>query len=393
MHLDPILPRIVAAVFVLLLIGLVLRRLRQPHVVVYLLAGVALGPNGLRLFSDEIILARVGDFGVVLLLFFVGMEVSLPSLLKSWRVSVVGTLLQVLASVGCVSVIGWLRDWSLARVVLIGFAISLSSTAVVVSLLRARNEIDSGAGRDAMGVLLIQDLALIPMLIVLGFLGGEPPTGKELSLQAVGGVALLALLAFLARRERISLPFGRMLRQDHELQVFSALALCFGFATLTGLLGLSTAVGAFVAGILVASTRETEWVHKSLEPFRVVLVALFFVSVGMLIDLQFLATHGKTMLLLVLAVLLTNWLINAGTLRALGRPWRHSLYVGALLAQLGEFSFVLAAVGRQTGIIEDFGYQLTIGLIAVTLLLSPLVVSLSRYFVVEASVPRGGVRA
>ena len=239
----------------------------------------------------------------------------------------------------------------------------------------------------------MQDLALIPMLIVLGFLGGEPPSGKELSLQAAGGAALLALLAFLARRERISLPFGRLLRQDHELQVFSALALCFGFATLTGLLGLSTAVGAFVAGILVASTRETEWVHKSLEPFRVVLVALFFVSVGMLIDLQFLATHWKTMLLLVLAVFLTNWLINAGILRTLGRPWRHSLYVGALLAQLGEFSFVLAAVGRQTGIIEDFGYQLTIGLIAVTLLLSPLVVSLSRSFVIEASVPRAGARA
>lgn len=387
------LPRIVAAVFVLLVIGLALRRLRQPHVVVYLLAGVALGPNGLRLFTDEIALARVGDFGVVLLLFFVGMEVSLPSLLKSWRVSVMGTVLQVLASVACVSVIGWFRDWDLARVLLIGFAISLSSTAVVVSLLRTKNELDSAAGRDALGVLLIQDLALVPMLIVLGFLGGEAPTARGLSLQAVGGVGLVVLLAFLARRERVSLPFGRLFRQDHELQVFSALALCFGFATLTGLLGLSTAVGAFVAGILVASMRETEWVHKSLEPFRVVLVALFFVSVGMLIDLQFLATHWKTMLLLVLAVFLTNWLINAGILRALGRPWRHSLYVGALLAQLGEFSFVLAAVGRQTGIIENFGYQLTIGLIAVTLLLSPLVVSLSRFFAIEAPLPRAEAEA
>ena len=184
MHLDPILPRIVAAVFVLLVVGLVLRRLRQPHVIVYLLAGIALGPFGLRVFTNEIILARVGDFGVVLLLFFVGMEVSLASLLKSWRVSILGTLLQVLASVGFVAVIGWFRDWSLARVLLIGFAISLSSTAVVVSLLRSRNELDSATGRDALGVLLIQDLALIPMLIVLGFLGGAPPTGRELSLQA-----------------------------------------------------------------------------------------------------------------------------------------------------------------------------------------------------------------
>lgn len=393
MHLDPVLPRVVAAVFALLLIGLVLRRLRQPHVVAYLLAGVALGPSGLRLFSDEVVLARVGDFGVVLLLFFVGMEVSLPSLLRSWRVSVVGTLLQILASVGSVAVIGWFRDWSLARVLLIGFAISLSSTAVVVSLLRMRKEMDSGAGRDALGVLLIQDLAFIPMLIVLGLLGGEALDSRDLTLQAVGVVGLAALLAVVARREKISLPFSRFLQEDHELQVFSALALCFGLATLTGLLGLSTAVGAFVAGIVVASARETEWVHQSLEPFRVVLVALFFVSVGMLIDLAFLAVHLKTVLLLVLAVFVTNWLINAGILRSLGRPWRHSLYVGALLAQIGEFSFVLVAVGRQTGIIEEFAYQLTIGLIAVTLLLSPLVVSLSRSLIVEASLPRVGAEA
>ena len=385
MHLDPILPRIVAAVFVLLLLGLGLRRFRQPHVIVYLLAGVALGPDGLGLFTDKVALSRVGDLGVVLLLFFVGMEVSVRRLLQSWRVSVVGTLLQILASVGCVAMIGWLRDWSLARIVLLGFAISLSSTAVVVSLLRAKNEMDSAAGRDALGILLLQDLALVPMLILLGLLGGEAPTGQELSLQAVGVAGLFMLFIWLARRETFSLPLGKLLRGDHELQVFSALALCFGFATLTGILGLSTAVGAFVAGILVGTARETEWVHRSLEPFRVVLVALFFVSVGMLIDLSFLGRHFRTMALLVVAVFLTNWLINAGILRALGRPLRQSLYVGALLAQVGEFSFVLAAVGRQAGIIEEFAYQVTIGLIALTLLLSPLVVALSRPFAV---VPR-----
>ncbi len=256
----------------------------------------------------------------------------------------------------------------------LGFAISLSSTAVVVSLLKDKQAVDSDAGRDALGILLVQDLALIPMLIVLGFLGGRTPTSRELSLQGLGAAAIIVLLALLSRRRAVNLPLGKWLRRDHELQVFGALVLCFGLATLTGVFGLSTAVGAFVAGIVVGAARETEWVHKSLEPFRVVLVALFFVSVGMLIDVHFLLAYWPTMAFLVVAVFVTNWMINAGILRALGRSWRHSLLVAALLAQMGEFSFVLAAVGRQNGIIQDFAYQVTVGLIAITLLLSPLVV-------------------
>ena len=377
MHLDPFLPRLVAAAFVLLLLGLGLSRLRLPLTVTYLLAGVALGPDGLGVFTDKLLLARVGDFGVMLLLFFVGMEVSLRRLIEAWRVSVLGTLFQVLASVGCVAVLGHFQQWSGSRIVLVGFAISLSSTAVVVSLLKDRKALETPAGGDALGILLVQDLALIPMLILLGFLGEQTPTAGEIARQGLGVGAIVLLLAVLSRRATVSLPLGRMLRHNHELQVFGALVLCFGLATLTAVLGLSTAVGAFVAGIVVGAARETDWVHRSLEPFRVVLVALFFVSVGMLIELDFLWAHWSTISLLVLVVFATNWAINACILRALGRDWRHSFLVAALLAQMGEFSFVLAAVGRQSGIIQEFAYQVIVGLIAITLLLSPLVVWLA----------------
>ena len=378
MHLDPLLPRVIGAIFAILLIGLLLRRMRQPHVIVYLLAGVLLGPHGLRIFTDEAGLARIGDLGVVALLFFVGMEVSLPHLVSSWRVSIIGTILQILASIGCVAAIGAWFDWPFPRVLLLGFAISLSSTAVVVSLLRGWKEVDSESGRDALGILLVQDLALIPMLVAISLVSGRSPSGGFFVLQAVGGLAVLVLLAVLSRRETISLPFGALLRRDHELQIFAALALCFGLATVTGLLGLSTAVGSFVAGVVVATARETEWVQRSLEPFRVVLVALFFVSVGMLIDPQFLVTHGSMILSLVAAVFVTNWLVNAAILRTLGRTWRHSLYVGVLLSQIGEFSFILAAVGRQAEIITEFAYQATIGVIVLTLLASPLLIAAAR---------------
>ena len=392
MHLDPILPRLVAAAFVFLVLGLALKRLRQPLAVTYLLAGVTLGPDGLGVFADELVLSRVGDFGVLLLLFFVGMEVSLRRLLASWRISVLGTILQILASVGCVFVLGSIKQWDWSRIILVGFAISLSSTAVVVSLLKDRQALETDAGRDALGILLVQDLALVPMLIVLGFLGGQTPRPGELALQGLGVAAIVLLLAVLSRRDVVSLPLGRWLRKEHELQVFSALILCFGLATLTSLFGLSTAVGAFVAGIVVGAARETEWVHRSLEPFRVVLVAFFFVSVGMLIDLDFLLAHWPTMSFLVLAVFATNWVINAGILRALGRSWRHSLLVAALLAQMGEFSFVLAAIGRENGIIQDFAYQVTVGLIAITLLLSPPVIWAAERLLSGSGAAPGGRR-
>jgi CPA2 family monovalent cation:H+ antiporter-2 len=161
------------------------------------------------------------------------------------------------------------------------------------------------------------------------------------------------------------------LRRDHELQVFAAFAVCFGMATATALLKLSSAVGAFVGGILVANARETDWVRRSLEPFHVLLVAFFFVSIGMLVDLQFIRDNLGVVLLLAALAVVTNTVINTVIFRSLGRSWRNSLYGGALLSQIGEFSFVLAAVGLAARVISDYAYQATIAVIALTMLVTP----------------------
>lgn len=137
-------------------------------------------------------------------------------------------------------------------------------------------------------------------------------------------------------------------------------------------MGLSTALGAFLAGLVVTAARETHWVHQVLEPFRVVFVALFFVSIGMLMDLGFLREHWVAVVSLAFVALVINTALNAGILRALGRGWGTSLYVGALLSQIGEFSFVLASVGRHAGIIGEFAYQGTIGVIALSIVLNPI---------------------
>jgi CPA2 family monovalent cation:H+ antiporter-2 len=379
--MDPILPVIVAAAFAILLVGMVLRRLNQPHVIGYLLAGVLIGPEGLGLFTDVAVVARLGDVGVVFLLFFVGMEVSFPHLAAGWRISLIGTVLQIAVTVGVIGLVGFLSDWSAPRTVLVGFAISLSSTAVVVSLLRASNRLDTGVGRDALGILLVQDVMLIPMLIGLDLLGGTTPSAGALALELTGAVLLFGLLAVMARKTEVHLPFGALLRSDPELQIFSAFLLCFGFAMVVGFLGLSTALGAFVAGVVVSVSRETTWVHRSLDSYRVIFVALFFVSVGMLIDLGFLMEHWEMISGLVLLTLVLNTALNAVILRFLGRPWSSSVYIGSLLAQVGEFGFVLAAVGRQAGIITDFTYQLTLGLIVGTLILSPAWIGLAHRLV------------
>lgn len=371
MHLDPIMLKLVAGLLIILIIGLASRVLKQPHVVGYLLAGIILGPHGLEMIENQEMIARLGEFGVIFLLFFVGMEANPAKLIANWRVTVVGTLVQTLLSVGVIWLVGQALGWSMARIVLLGFVITLSSTAVVLNYLADSGQLHTKIGRDALGVLLAQDLALFPMLIIIGVLGGGAPDPHTITLQLIGTVFIGGLLVWMIKGKYVRLPLGNRLRKDHELQVFAAVLGCLGLALITGLFHLSTALGAFVAGMLVGVARETNWVHHRLEPFRVVFVALFFVSIGMMVDLNFIAANLGLIGGLLLAALLINNTLNALMFRGLGDTWRHAIFAGAVLAQIGEFSFVLAAVGQRTQLITEYAYQVTVSVIALSLLVSP----------------------
>lgn len=389
MHIDPMLPIAVEIFLGILFIAILLRWLKQPHVVGYLIAGVLLGPHVLGLISDQATQERLGAIGVVLLLFFIGMEVSPKRLIARWKVAVIGTLIQICVSVGIVWLLGNWLEWPFARSVLIGFVISLSSTAVVLKMLQDWNEMDTDTGQDVLGILLFQDMAIIPMLMVIGFLSGDRPDIGNLMLQGIGGTFIITLMVIILVKDSINLPLASWLKNDHEMQVFAALIICFGLATLTGLFGLSTALGAFVGGMLVGSAQQTQWVHHSLNPLRVIFVAFFFVSIGTLLNLDFLITHWQLIGILVIAAFITNSFINALILLLSGKSWKKSLYAGVLLSQIGEFSFVLAAVGFEAALISDYGYQLTIAIIAITLILSPPWIATMRY-VLKVSVPKPG---
>jgi CPA2 family monovalent cation:H+ antiporter-2 len=378
MHLDPLIPPIVGIVLVVLLLGLVLQFFRQPQLVGYIITGIIIGPAGLGIVTDIPMIEHLGALGVTLLLFFIGMEVSPKQLAKGWRIAVFGTLFQVCISVLTSWVIGSFFDWSLARIILLGFVISLSSTAVVLKLLKDRNELDTLSGQNVLLILLAQDLAIVPMLIIVSMMSGQAPDTVLIYKQILGGIGITAFAVWVVSRKKLRLPFAKQVKKDHELQLFAALFACFGLAFITGILGLSAALGAFVAGLVVAAAKETDWVQHALEPLKVVFVALLFVSMGMLIDLNFVQQNLLLLISLLVAVLLTNTFINALILKGLGNDWPVSLYSGALLSQVGEFSFVLATVGLQVGLINDYAYQTTIALIALSLLVSPLWIKTSK---------------
>ena len=371
-------PQLVGAMLLILLTGLMLKLLKQPHVVAYLLAGIAIGPWGLGLVTDVELIGRLGAIGVVLLLFFVGMETDANKLVANWKLAVFGTILQIALSLLCVFLLGYFYDWPFPRILLIGFVISLSSTAVVIKLLQDSGLLSSKVGQGVLGVLLAQDLAIIPMLIILGILAAGEVDIAHIAKQALGALLAGAIFAILVIKQQVHLPLSRWLNEDKELQLFAALSICFGMALITAWFDLSTALGAFLAGMLIGAARETRWVHHTLESFKVLFVALFFVSIGMLLDMEFFRLHWVPVLILVILALITNTFINAFILRVSGFDGRDSLYAGVLLSQIGEFSFVLAAVGMQSGIINHKGYQLALCVISLSLLLSPIWIDVGR---------------
>jgi CPA2 family monovalent cation:H+ antiporter-2 len=377
-QVDPILSTFVILSLVIILVGFVLRILRQPSIITYILVGIVVGPFGLGIVTDEVLITNLGSLGLVLLLFFIGMEIHLPDLIANWKVSVIGTLIEVILSIFFIWIIGQYYDWPLERIIMLGFVISLSSTAVIIKLLEERNELATKPGQFVLGILLIQDIIIVPMIILLGYLGGNQPSGLDLLKQLIGGLLIVGILVYILKKKEIVLPFKGYIRKDHEMQVFIAFTLCFGFSLITAWLGLSSALGAFVAGIIVSSTRSERWVIESLHAFKIFFVALFFVSIGLLIDLEFLRKNLMIIAVLVAVIFVLNNSINGIALRMFCKDWRISLYSGALLSQVGEFSFIIGFTGFQLGIIGDYTYQLTLSIIAMSLLLSPFWIELIR---------------
>jgi len=360
--------------------GMIMARLRQPPMVGYILAGMALGPSGFGLVENREHVAILAELGILLLLFLIGMELSVRAFLAYIRLAMTVVALQVAASVLVILACSKLLGFSLALSILLGFVVALSSTAVAIKMMEETGELRTRVGRVAVAVLIAQDLAFLPMLLIVQNMGAG-----EFGLVAVAKIALavglLGLLMWaLNRRRRIDLPFARIVIGHADLSPLTGLVYCFGAGALFGLLGLSAAYGAFLAGLIVGKSAQREQMITSVRPIQSILVMVFFLSIGLLIDLGFIADNIGTVLLLLAVVTLFKTALNVGILRMLGEQWQRAFLQGVLISQLGEFSFLLAAVGFATGAIGEEDLRLVISVTALSLVLSPFWLVTARRF-------------
>lgn len=371
MDINYLLLALVAVIGCAMLFAFVLRSMRIPAAIAYIITGVIVGPSGLGMVNDRELMTHMGDLGVIMLLFFIGMEVSLPRLIDGWRIALVGTLAQILLSVAVCIGGAWLFGSTWKEGLLFGFLISMSSTAVVLTLLKDANELDLPFGQNALGILLVQDMAIVPMMIVLGIVGGEGDVEPlAIVMQVVGGSLLLALAVWLMRRPGWRFPGG--VKQSLDSKIMLGLLLCFSAAALTAEIGLSAPFGAFLAGMILHASDQSEWVEEHLRSLYVVFVAIFFMSVGMLVSLDFVSAHLPMLMAMTLLVFIVNSGINAVILRILGETWAMALLTGGLLSQIGEFSFLLASMGLGFGLLSADGHQMAMAVIALSLMFSPL---------------------
>ena len=360
--------------------GLLAALLRQPVLLGYLLGGMVVGPAGLGLIKELIQVETLAQFGVAFLLFALGVEFSFTELKKVRAIALGGGGLQILLTIlVTVIVCGLTGAWATlpAKGVFLGGILSLSSTAVVLKCLMERNETETSHGQVMLGILVIQDLALGFMLAVLPALH-EPPDiiGKAVALAllriglfAAGAVAagiwlIPPLLRFLARTE------------SKELFLLGVVALCLSIALLTEYLGLSIEMGAFVAGLMISEVEYADQTLSYVEPVRDIFASLFFAAIGMLIDPVFVWNNLDTILGLVALVFLGKFLIVTPVVKMFRYPWKTAVIAGLGLAQIGEFSFVLASKGQALGLVSRRIYFLILGTTAVTLVLTPFVLRL-----------------
>lgn len=372
METQSLLLSLVFMLFAALVGGWILDRLRQPAIIGYILSGAVLGNVFMQGLPERHFFELGGELGLVFMLFFIGAQVDIPRLAQNWRIPVLGTTLTVAASVAVCLLLGRALGWTPRQSIFFGFVISLSSTAVVLRILEEFGGPNSPIGSRSLGILLFQDLLVIPMLILLGSFGGNAFDPWLLLRQLLGGAAVIAGAVFLARHPSLLAPRWLNLEGNSEFRVFAGLAFCLGAASLTGLLGLSPALGAFVGGVVLGRAEERLHLRASLEPFRVLFVAVFFMFVGLLVDLDFLARHWPVILGLVFAIFIVNTLLTAMVLRGLGVNLVESLATACLLAQIGEFAFLLAATAQGQHLIDRGIYQTTVSAIALSLLLTPI---------------------
>lgn len=373
-----ILRELIILLAVSLPITYVFHRAKLPALVGFLITGVLIGPYGAAIITETRVVERLADIGVVLLLFTVGLEFSLEDIFKSGRQFLIGGGMQVVLTISVVMGITVLFHYPLPHALFYGFLASLSSTAIVLKMYSDRTELDTAHGRLSTGILLFQDIAVVPMMLLLPILSQASAAGAvtPISVLISLGKAVLGLIGvYVSARQIVPFLLHQVIRlRNREIFFLLVVLLCLGTAWVTYSLGLSLALGAFLAGLIIAESEYSHHIVAEIIPFRDYFASIFFISIGMLLHTEFFSTHWLILALLVVILIVLKSGLVAVTASILRYPVRTSLLTGLGLAQIGEFSFLLAQQGHDRNLMGGDVFQYFINTSILSMLAAPFLI-------------------
>lgn len=355
-----------------------LQKLKLPSILGFLVTGILIGPHGLGLVAESEQIEIISEIGVILLLFVIGLELSIKNLIQLKKSVFIGGSFQVFITVGVVAVIYHLfgNDWTEAFFV--GFLFSLSSTAIVLKVLQDRRVMTSPHGKNALAILIFQDIIVVPMMLITPILAGEGGDLTYSILSLLIKSIVVVIITFVSSKYIVpKLMYLIAKTKSKELFLITTIAICFTIAFLTSQAGLSLALGAFLAGLIIS---ESDYSHQSTSiilPFRELFTSFFFVSVGMLLDLEFFFQHIIVISGVLLAVFILKSLIASIAIAIIKYPPRTFLLTGLSLFQVGEFAFILSKVGLKYNLLTDEINQYFLAVSIISMFLTPFVIIFS----------------
>ena len=377
MHI-PLLQDILILLGFSVVIVFVLQRLKLPSIIGFLLTGVIIGPYGLSLINAVEEVEILSEIGVILLLFVIGMEVSIKQLISIKKTVFIGGFLQVGLTVLVTGLVYYFLGNSWNEAVFVGFLFSLSSTAIVLKTLQDRQEISTPHGKNALAILIFQDIIVVPMMLVAPLIAGESSNiGVSILSLLIKSVVVLLGTYISARYLVPKLMHAVAKTNSKELFLLVTITLCFAIAFLTSEAGLSLALGAFIAGLIISESEYSHQATSIILPFRELFTSFFFVSVGMLLDLNFFIGNIPIVLVLVFAVFIFKSIIAAVAVAILKYPTRTVLLTGLSLFQVGEFAFILSKVGIEYNLLSVQTNQYFLSVSILSMILTPFVIIFS----------------
>lgn len=370
----PLLQEVVIILGLSVLIILAFQRLKMPSILGFLITGMIAGPNGLSLIGASHEVEVLSEIGVIFLLFIIGIEFSIKSLVKVKQTVLLGGFLQVGGTILLTYVIANFLGLTSSQAIFMGFLIALSSTAIVLKLLQEKGQITSPHGRIALAILIFQDIIVIPMILVTPLLAGNGGNIWVAALILVGKFALVIGLLYLLARYVVPRLLDKVVKaKSRELFILTMVVICFATAWLTSSIGLSLALGAFFAGLIISESEYSHQATASILPFREIFISFFFVSIGMLLDLSYFMDHFLLLILFTIGVILLKMLVVAITVLIMRYPLRTALISAFTLFQVGEFAFLLSTIGIRNNLLTQEVYQNFLTISILTMGLTPFV--------------------